>query len=186
MARKDWYPDYYRQTDDEKFILRHFIRDFLLHQRLRYMVYFRISQKTKCKLVKFFCNYKLLRLSKKFGIEIKPQTKIGKGFLMVHANNITISPYAVIGNNCTMLKGSTIGKVPRGNRQGAPTIGDKVYVGLNPTVLGGVTIGDDVVIAPNTFVNVDVPSHSIVMGSPCKIISKENATKNVLYKTWEE
>lgn len=42
-------------------------------------------------------------------------------------------------------------------------------------------IGDDVMIAPNTFVNSDIPSHSIVIGNPCKVISRENATKEYIF-----
>ena len=42
-------------------------------------------------------------------------------------------------------------------------------------------IGDDVMIAPNTFINQDIPSHSIVIGNPCKIIPKENATKDYIF-----
>ena len=41
-------------------------------------------------------------------------------------------------------------------------------------------IGDDVVIAPNAFVNIDVPDHSVVMGNPCIIHHKENATEGYL------
>ena len=48
--------------------------------------------------------------------------------------------------------------------------------GLIRQFVGGVTIGDDVLIAPNTFVNEDVPSHSVVIGNPCRVIHKENAT----------
>lgn len=47
---------------------------------------------------------------------------------------------------------------------------------MNATIVGKVIIGDDVLIAPNTFVNCDVPSHSIVFGNPCIIKQKENAT----------
>ena len=64
-----------------------------------------------------------------------------------------------------------------GGRRGTPVIGNRVYIGLNSTIVGGISIGDDVLIAPNTFVNEDVPSHSIVIGNPCKIISKANATE---------
>lgn len=64
-----------------------------------------------------------------------------------------------------------------GGRRGTPVIGNRVYIGLNSTIVGGINIGDDVLIAPNTFVNEDVPSHSIVIGNPCKIISKANATE---------
>ena len=62
-----------------------------------------------------------------------------------------------------------------------PEVGDCVYIGLHSTILGGITIGDDVMIAPNTFVNQNVPSHSIVIGNPCKIISRENATSEYIY-----
>ena len=57
----------------------------------------------------FFCEYKLYRLCRKYGIEIKTNTKIGPGFVMVHPYNITISPQAVLGENVNILKGATIG-----------------------------------------------------------------------------
>lgn len=183
FEKKIWYPDYYRSTDDDHFIFSHFIKDFLFHHRLRYMVYFRYAQNTKNSLVKFFCEYKLFRLCRKYGIEIKTSTQVGYGFVMIHPYNITISPYAKIGNNVNMYKGSTIGLASGGKHAGAPTIGNRVQIGINSTVIGGIKIGDDVLIAPNTFVNCDVPSHSIVIGNPCIIIPKDNATKNYIYYT---
>ncbi len=178
-----WYPDYYRMTDDKTFVFLHFIKDFLFQHRLRYMVYFRVAQSTESKLLKLFCEYKLFRMCRKFGIELKTTTTVGKGFVMTHPYNITVSPFAIIGDNVNMMKGSTIGYA-NGKRPGAPALGNCVHVGLNSTILGGVTIGDDVLIAPNTFVNIDVPSHSVVIGSPCKIIPKENATAQVIWKTY--
>ena len=175
-----WYNDYIRTTDDTTFILSHFLRDFLFQHRLRYMVYFRTAQNTNNKLLKLFCEFKLLRLCKKYGIEIKTSTKIGDGFVMCHPYNITVSPMAVIGRNVHMMKGSTLG-ASGGKKPGAPHLGDCVYVGLNATILGGVQIGDDVMIGPNAFVNVDVPSHSIVIGNPCKIIPREDATGGYIY-----
>ena len=65
-----WYNDYIRTTDDDRFILSHFLRDFLFQHRLRYMVYFRTAQHTKSKIVKIFCEYKLFRLCRKYGIEL--------------------------------------------------------------------------------------------------------------------
>ena len=174
-----WYKDYIRTTDDESFVLKHFIKDFIFQHRLRYMVYFRIAQNTKNPVLKLFCEIKLYILCRKFGIEVKTNTKIGDGFVMIHPYNITISPYAVLGKNINIMKGATIG-LSRGKKPGAPHLGDCVYVGLNSTILGGVNIGDDVMIAPNTFVNKDVPSHSVVIGNPCKIIRKENATKEYI------
>ena len=57
-----------------------------------------------------------------------------------------------------------------------PTIGNRVYIGINSTVIGNITIGEDVMIAPNTFVNQDIPPHSIVVGNPAVIHHKEYAT----------
>lgn len=178
--KSPWFGDYVRSTDDyTNFILRHFIRDFLFQPRLKYMVYFRYAQNSKNRIFRFFCNYRLFCLCHKYGIEIKPQTQIGEGFLMIHPYNITISTQAKLGRNCNILKGATVGK-SEGKKPGAPVIGDCVYIGLNSTVIGGITIGDDVLIAPNSLVNIDVPSHSIVIGNPCKIIPRDNATKEYL------
>ena len=180
IKHKPWYPDYMRLRDNKKFSLAAFVKDFVFYHRVRYMVYFRLAQKSKFKPVKLYYEYKLFRLCRKYGIEIKTNTQIGEGFCMIHPYNITVSPFAVLGKNVNMYKGSTIGN-NTGNPQGAPVIGDCVQIGINATVIGGITIGDDVLIAPNAFVNCDVPSHSVVVGNPCKIHPKENATQEFIW-----
>ena len=167
-------------TDDSELIWLHFIKDFLFQHRLRYMVYFRVAQNSKKRIVRLFCEYKLYRLCRKYGIELKTNTQVGDRFVMIHPYNITVSPFAVIGKNVNILKGATVG-LSYGKKPRAPVIGDSVYIGLNSTIIGGVKIGDDVMIAPNTLVNCDIPSHSIVIGSPCKIIHRENATEQYVY-----
>lgn len=67
-----------------------------------------------------------------------------------------------------------------GGRQGTPVIGNEVWIGINAAIVGKVTIGDDVLIAPNSYVNCDVPSHSIVFGNPCIIKHRENATEGYI------
>jgi len=69
-------------------------------------------------------------------------------------------PAAVIGRNCNISTGVTIGMIPVGRRAGAPRIGDRVWIGTNAVIVGGIEIGDDVLIAPGAFVNVDVPAPS--------------------------
>lgn len=175
-----WFNDYIRTNENKNFSFISFIKDFLFYHRVRYMVYFRLSQNTKNKLLRIFYEYKLYRLCRKYGIEIKTNTKIGEGFCMIHPYNITVSPFAVLGKNVNMYKGSTIGN-NTGNPKGAPVIGNCVQIGINATVIGGITIGDDVLIAPNAFVNQDVPDHSVVVGNPCRIIHKENATAEFMW-----
>ena len=103
--------------------------------------------------------------------------KIEEGFYLGHPYNITINEESVLGKNVNIHKGATIGKENRGKKLGAPKIGNNVYVGINSTVVGKIEIGNDVLIAPNTYVNFDVPSHSIVVGSPGIIIPREKATE---------
>ena len=70
-----------------------------------------------------------------------------------------------------------IGQANRGSRKGYQIIGDRVWIGINSAVVGKITIDDDVMIAPNSFVNVDVPSHSVVFGNPCIIKHRDWATE---------
>lgn len=105
---------------------------------------------------------------------------MGGGIFLGHAYNITINPDAVIGNNCNIHKGVLIGQSNRGIKKGSPIIGNNVWIGINAAIVGNVTIGDDVLIAPNSFVNIDVPSHSVVFGNPCIIRHKENATEGYI------
>lgn len=106
--------------------------------------------------------------------------EIGPGLYIGHPYGITVNPNAKIGKNCNIHKGVTIGQENRGKRKGAPTIGDCVWIGVNSTIVGKITIGDDVLIAPNTYVNCDVPSHSIVFGNPCVIKSNAHATEGYI------
>ena len=110
------------------------------------------------------------------GLEFSAVDQIGGGLYLGHAYNITINQAAKIGSNCNIHKGVVIGQENRGKRKGVPTIGNQVWIGINAAIVGNITIGDDVLIAPNSFVNCDVPSHSIVYGNPCQIKTREHAT----------
>lgn len=124
--------------------------------------------------------YKLLfKVMARFDhIEIAADTPIGAGLYMGHPYCITINPKAVLGRNINIHKGVTIGQENRGQRKGVPVVRDCVWIGVNATIVGKITIGNDVLIAPNSYVNRDVPDHSVVYGNPCVIKHRENATEN--------
>lgn len=147
---------------------------------LRFLKYLRRAQCTNNRLLKFLCKLILRRYRLKYGLEISPSTSIGKGLYLGHAFNITINPKAVIGDWCNIHKGVVIGQENRGKRKGVPNIGNKVWIGINAAIVGNITIGDDVLIAPNSYVNCDVPSHSIVFGNPCIIKHRDNATEGYI------
>lgn len=98
---------------------------------------------------------------------IPPQVKIGKAFHIIHAEgSLSIHPDVVIGDRFGVMHNVTIGT---NMGPGAPVIGDDVFIGVNSSVLGRIIIGDRVRIGANTAVSSNVPSDSIVIGSPGKI-----------------
>ena len=151
----------------------------------RFMYFWRKAKSTGGLRKKIYCKL-LWNLEKKTGIEIPLSANIGGGLQMIHPHNITVNSKATIGKNCVLLKGCTIGNVKSGKHLGAPVIGNDFYCGLNSTVVGGIKIGDDVLVAANTYVNFDVPSHSIVIGSPGVIHHKDYATKEYISNRIEE
>lgn len=137
----------------------------------------RLSQSNQNTIWKYFFSFLRRRYHEKYGIEIFTNMNIGKGLVIGHWGRIIIHGDAKIGDQCMITHNVTIGRDIRGKRQGVPTIGNRVAIRTNSTVVGKITIGDDVVIAPNTFVNFDVPSNSIVIGNPARIIPRENASE---------
>lgn len=115
--------------------------------------------------------------SRRRGIEIPPRCRLGKGLYVGHFYNVTINGDAVLGENCNIHKGVTIGVECRGPRQGTPVIGNRVSICVNATIVGKITVGDDVIIGPNAFVNRSIPSHSVVFGNPCIIKHRDYATE---------
>ena len=145
-----------------------------------YLYLFRKCQTTKTTIFKniYRLLYRLVAMSR--GIEVSSKLKVGKGLYLGHAYNITINPNAVIGSNCNIHKGIVIGQQNRGKHKGTPTIGNEVWIGINAAIVGNITIGDDVLIAPNAYVNCDVPSHSVVYGNPCVIKPRTHATEHYI------
>lgn len=137
----------------------------------------------KSPIMKTYYKIKLLRLSKKTQIQIPASTEIGAGLYIGHCGRITINPQVVMEKNINIATGVSIGQENRGSRKGCPTLKDNCWIGTNAVIVGNITIGTDVLIAPLTYVNFDVPDHSIVIGNPGKIIKRDNATANYINRT---
>jgi serine O-acetyltransferase len=153
----------------------------LLIPGFRYTYIFRKA--SKCKKFSFqWLFFKLMkhRYEYKYGFQISPGTEIGEGLYIGHFGTIVINIKAKIGRNCNIAHGVTIGQANRGKLKGYPTIGNEVWIGTGSVIVGNINIGSNVLIAPNSFVNMDVPENSLVMGNPAKIIAKENPTKDYI------
>ena len=99
----------------------------------------------------------------------------GKPFFPHDMKSIFISSKAVIGKNAVIFQQVTIGSntFPDSKGQGAPTIGDNVFIGAGAIIMGGITIGDNVRIGAGTVVYKDVPSHSVVISGEQRNIQRE-------------
>ncbi len=104
-----------------------------------------------------------------FNSSVPASTKIGKHTVFAYGGiGCVIHDRAMIGNNCIIGQGITIGG--RSKVYDVPKIGNNVYIGAGARILGNVLIGDDVVIGANSVVTKDISSGSVVVGIPAKII----------------
>ena len=115
------------------------------------------------------------RLAIKLGLSI-PKNVFGPGLCIVHYGTIVVSPKASIGENCRIHPSTSIGY-----SDGAPTIGNNVYIGPGAKLYGNITIGDNVTIGANAVVNRSFPNNITVGGVPAKIISEKSSLENDVF-----
>jgi serine O-acetyltransferase len=104
-----------------------------------------------------------------YGIELRPRARIGRRLGIAHQHGIVIHPRAVIGDDCTIRQGVTIGAV-RSGPQPSPVLGDRVEVAAGAVIAGAVTVGDGAMIGPNAVVLQNVPPGSVVAPPPIRIM----------------
>ncbi|HVW94745.1 MAG TPA: serine O-acetyltransferase [Mucilaginibacter sp.] len=109
------------------------------------------------------------------GIELPRKLKIGRGLSLYHGQALVVNKDTIIGDNCTLRNGTTIGHKNRsdGSLSKCPVIGNNVDIGANVCIIGGITIGDNVIIGAGSVVVKDVPPHSVVAGNPARILEKK-------------
>ncbi len=111
------------------------------------------------------------------GIEIHPGAVIGRRFFIDHGMGVVIGETAVIGDDCTLYHGVTLGGTSWQKGKRHPTLGDNVIVGAGAKVLGPILIGDNARIGANAVVLKDVPSDVTVVGVPGNIVKKSTQVK---------
>jgi serine O-acetyltransferase len=109
------------------------------------------------------------------GISIPASVIIGHSFYIGHFGGIIINAHSIIGNNCNISQGVTIGVSGRGEKRGTPILGDEVYIGANTVVSGNIMIGNEVLIGACSLVNNSFPDRAVVLGVPAIIISQKGS-----------
>lgn len=126
------------------------------------------------RLSRYYYTWRLQKLRAKTGIQLLPNVA-GPGLHILHGN-IVVHENAKLGRNCKIAQFVTVGCESRYDRSGAPTIGDRVFIGAGAAIIGDVMIADEVVIGANAVVTKDILEPGItVAGAPAKKISAEES-----------
>ena len=105
------------------------------------------------------------------GIEIHPGATIGKRLFIDHGMGVVIGETSIIGDDCTLYQGVTLGGTGKQRGKRHPTLGNNVVVGVGAKVLGDVTIGDHARIGGGAVVLRDVPAHTTAVGIPARSVA---------------
>jgi serine O-acetyltransferase len=157
----------------------------ILVYRLSHYVYFdfKIPVIKQFLLIILFLFQKLAEITT--GIYLPYYCQVGKGLYIGHFGGIIINDRVVIGDNCNLSQNSTIGIKNGGKNPGVPKIGNRVYIGPNSVIIGGIEIGDDVAVGAGAIVTHSLPPRSIAAGNPAKIISSRGSFDYIHYDGME-
>jgi serine O-acetyltransferase len=162
-----------------QFILYPGLHAIVMHRYLNhplYLIKLRFWARLFSQITRFFT-----------GIEIHPGAKIGKGFFIDHGSAIVIGETAVIGKNCILFHNVTIGGTGKHTGKRHPTIGDNVLIGTGATLLGPITVGENVKVgAESVIIMHDIPSNCTVVGAPGKIVKLNGEKVNLTLERSKE
>jgi serine O-acetyltransferase len=114
------------------------------------------------------------------GIEIHPGAKIGRRLFIDHGMGVVIGETTEIGDDCLIYKGVVLGGTTLERKKRHPTLGNRVIIGSNSTVLGAITIGDGARIGSGSVVVKSVPAGATVVGVPGRIVESLTPEKEEL------
>lgn len=105
------------------------------------------------------------------GISIPADCRIGPGLYIGHFGQIVLNANVVMGSNCNLSQGVTIGLARRGEQIGSPRLGDRVYIAPGAKIIGPIHVADGTAVGANAVVTRDTEPDAVVVGIPAKTIS---------------
>ena len=149
---------------------RNCLEIFLLYSGFHAIIYYRIAHFFYKHGMKFIARW-VSQTGRFFtGVEIHPGATIGRGLLIDHGSGVVIGETAIVGDNCTIYQGVTLGGTGKDIGKRHPTVGNNVMIGSGAKVLGPFTVGDNAKIAAGAVVLNAVPEGATAVGVPAKII----------------
>ncbi|MFB9077325.1 serine O-acetyltransferase [Flavobacterium procerum] len=138
-----------------------------------------IYKKAKWKIFRFpllfwvLINQKIIEILT--GISIPSSVTIGHSFYIGHFGGIIINANVIIGNNCNISQGVTIGVSGIGEKRGVPILGNDIYIGANAVVAGKIVLGDNILVSACSLVKDSFPGFSVLSGVPAVVISQKGS-----------
>lgn len=105
-----------------------------------------------------------------YGIELRPETKIGPGLRIYHGYGTVVNTGSVLGANVKLHHGVTIGARRTGGD--CPVIGDNVEIGAGAIILGGISIGNGAAVGAGAVVLHDIPPGAMALGSTARVVMR--------------
>lgn len=125
--------------------------------------------------LKFLARWISQRCVRRTNIEIHPAATIGRRLFIDHGTGVVIGETAVVGDDCTIYQGVTLGGTGKDKGKRHPTLGNHVMVGSGAKVLGPINIGDNVRIAAGAVVLDAIPDNSTAVGVPARVVRRNGA-----------
>lgn len=148
--------------------------EVFLYPSFRVMMSYRRAHRLYQKGHYFLARWISQNARRRTGIEIHPGAQIGKGFFIDHGAGVIIGETTVIGDNCTLYQGVTLGGTGKEQGKRHPTLGNNVMVSAGAKVLGSFKIGDNSKIGSGSVVLEEVPPNSTVVGVPGRVVKRNN------------
>lgn len=157
---------------------RNTLEVFLLYSGFHAVFWYRLSHWLfvhRC----FFLARLVSQVTKFFtGIEIHPGAQIGKGLMIDHGTGVVIGETTIIGDDCTLYQGVTLGGTGKDVGKRHPTLGNNVMVGSGAKVLGPFKVGDNSKIASNAVVLTEIPPNCTAVGVPARVVKRNGERVN--------
>ena len=148
--------------------------EVFLYPSFKVMLSYRRAHKLYKKGHYFWARFSSQRAARRTGIEIHPGAEIGKGFFIDHGSGVIIGETTIIGDNCTLYQGVTLGGTGKEHGKRHPTLGNNVMVSAGAKILGSFKIGDNSKIGAGSVVLEEVPPNSTVVGVPGRVVKRDN------------
>lgn len=117
--------------------------------------------------------------------EIEYNARIGPGLMIAHPGGIVVGRGTRLGETVTLFQGVTLGARdwhPDRIKE-FPDVGDNVFLFAGSKILGGIRLGNNVVVSANTVVMADVPEGDLAIGNPAQFVSGKGAS---LIASWQQ